>query len=147
MNVGVIGGYECSKKEYKVAQTLGRLIAKEGWILICGGHSGVMEAACLGAKKNGGLTVGILPSSGGEGANPYLDVKIPTGLGYARNILVVRASDVIIAINGKFGTLSEIAFALCEGKPVLGIETWNIKGIIKVKNPQEAIRVVKGLFK
>ena len=143
VNVGVVGGYRCSKAVYKIAEELGSLIANEGWVLVCGGGSGVMEAACRGAKSKGGLTVGILPSYDGHEANRYLDVKIPTGLGYARNVLVVRASDIIIAVDGKYGTLSEISFALNEGKTVVGIETWDIKGVIKVKNPRAAINYIK----
>jgi len=143
MNVAVIGGSECSKEVYKIAKEAGELIAKERWTLICGGSSGVQEAACCGAKEKGGLTVGILPSSDGHEANSYLDVKLPTGLGYARNILVVRTADVIVAIDGKHGTLSEIAFALNEEKKVYGINTWDIKGVIKVKSPQEAIEKIK----
>ena len=146
INVTVVGGYSCSKKAYALAKELGALIAKEGWTLICGGLSGVMEAACLGAKKEGGLTVGILPGATSRDANRYVDVKIPTGLGYARNILVVRSSEVIIAIDGKYGTLSEIAFALSEAKTVIGIGTWNIKGIIKVKTPKVAIKKIKEIF-
>jgi len=143
MNVAVVGGCKCSRKIYKIAQRLGQLIALEGWVLICGGGSGVMEAACKGVKEKGGLTVGILPSFDAREANPYLDIKIPTGLGYARNILVVRAAEAIVAIDGRYGTLSEIAFALNEGKRVYGIETWDIKGTIKVKSPQEAIERIK----
>jgi hypothetical protein len=143
MNIAVIGGDSCSKKVGKVAQQLGELIASQGWVLICGGGSGVMEAACKGAKQKGGFTVGILPGYGGREANPYLDVKIPTGLGYARNILVVRSADFIVAIDGKYGTLSEIAFALNEGKLVYGIATWEIKGVIKVKTPQEAVKRIR----
>lgn len=146
MNVAVIGGYKCSKKAYKIAEKLGFLIAQEGWILICGGGGGVMEAASKGARAGGGLVVGILPSFEGEEANPYLDVKIPTGLGYARNFLIVRAADCLVAVDGKYGTLSEIAFALNEGKRVYGIDTWDIKGIIKVKTPQEAIKRIKKDF-
>jgi uncharacterized protein (TIGR00725 family) len=143
MNVAVIGGYKCSKRHYKLAQRLGELIANEDWILICGGRTGVMEAACRGAKNIGGLTVGILPSYDGKDANAYLDVKIPTGLGYARNVLVVRAADIVIAVDGHYGTLSEIAFAFNENKPVLGIDTWNIKGVIKIRTPEQAIFYIK----
>jgi len=143
LNVAVVGGYECSKKHYKIAQTLGELIAKEGWILVCGGRTGVMEAAAKGAKEKGGLTVGILPSFDAKDANPYIDVKIPTGLGYARNIFVVRAADIIVAVNGKYGTLSEVAFAFNEEKTVIGIDTWDIPGVIKVKTPQEAVAKIK----
>ena len=147
MNVAVIGGHKCSKKVYKIAQRLGSLIAQEGWILICGGGKGVMEAASKGAKEKGGITVGILPTFDESVANSYLDVKIPTGLGYARNFLIVRAADCLIAVDGKYGTLSEIAFALNEGKKVYGIDTWDIKGIVKVKNPQEAIKRIKKDFR
>jgi len=146
MNVAVIGGYKCSKKIYKIAEELGSLVAQQNWVVICGGGSGVMEAVSRGAKREGGITVGILPSFKGEEANPYLDVEIPTGLGYARNFLIVRAADCLVAVDGKYGTLSEIAFALNEGKRVYGIDTWDIKGIIKVKNPQEVIRRIKKDF-
>jgi uncharacterized protein (TIGR00725 family) len=143
MNIAVVGGSTCSKKHAKIAFELGSLIAQEGWILICGGRAGVMQAACRGAKEVGGLTVGILPSYDGKDANPYVDVKIPTGLGYARNTLVVRAADIIVAINGKYGTLSEIAFAFNEDKTVLGIDTWDIPKIIKVKTPKDVIQYIK----
>lgn len=146
MNIAVVGGHKCSEEIYSLAQETGKLIAKKGWILICGGLSGVMEAACKGAKEEGGLTVGILPGYDGRQANNYLDVKIPTGLGYARNILVVRACDVIIAIDGEYGTLSEIAFAFSEGKQVYGINTWDIKGIQEVKTPQQAIEKIGESF-
>lgn len=143
MNIAVIGGSTCAKETYKTAKVTGELIAKEGWILVCGGGSGVMEAVCRGAKKAKGLTIGILPSYGGEEANDYLDIKIPTGLGFVRNTLVVRAADYIIAIDGKYGTLSEIGFALAEGKVVIGINTWDIEGVVKVESSQQAIEEVK----
>jgi hypothetical protein len=146
MNIAVVGGYKCSKKHYKIAQELGRLIAQAGWVLICGGRTGVMEAAARGAKEKGGTTVGILPSYDGKDANCYVDVKIPTGLGYARNVLVVRAADVIVAIDGHYGTLSEIAFAFNEEKPVLGIDTWRIKGVIKVNSPHAAVARIKKIL-
>ena len=143
MNISVIGGYKCSKKSYAAAQKLGRLIAQQGWILICGGGSGVMEAAAKGAKSAAGTTVGILPSYDTGTANDYLDIKIPTGLGYARNILVVRAGAAVVAVDGAYGTLSEIAFALNEKIPVYGIDTWGIDGIIKAKSPQDAVEKIK----
>jgi len=143
VNIAVVGGHKCSKKIYKIAEEVGKLIAQEGWTLVCGGGPGVMEAACKGAKSQKGLTVGILPSFKGQEANKYLDVKIPTGLGYARNVLVVRAAEAIIAIDGAYGTLSEIAFAFNEERPVVGIDTWGIKGVKKVKTPKEAINYIK----
>lgn len=143
MNIAVVGGHSCSEEIYELAYELGKLIAKEGWILVCGGKEGVMEAVCKGAKETGGVTVGILPSYDSNEANSYVDIKIPTGLGYARNALVVRAAEAAIAVSGKEGTLSEIAFALSEKKPVVGISTWEIEGVLKANTPQEAITLVK----
>lgn len=143
MNIAVIGGHKCSKKQAKIAKELGALIAKQGWTLVCGGGPGIMEAVCCGAKLGSGLTVGILPSYDSREANKYLDVKIPTGIGFARNVLVVRAADAVIAIGGNHGTLSEIAFALCEQKKVYTIDSWDIKGAVKVKDPKEAIGKIK----
>lgn len=147
MNISVIGGSKCSKKDYKIARELGRLIAKEGWTLICGGRTGVMEAACRGAKEEGGTTVAILPSLDAKDANAYVDVKIPTGLGYARNVLVVRASEIIVAVSGKYGTLSEIAFAFNEDRHVIGINTWKIKGVVPAETPMQAISQIKRILK
>ena len=143
MNVAVVGGHKCSKKHYEIARRLGRFIAKEGWVLICGGGQGIMEAACQGAEEEGGLTVGILPGYKGEEANAYLDVNLTTGLGLARNVLVVRSAEAVIAVDGEYGTLSEIAFAFNENRPVIGIDTWDIKGVVKVKTPEEAIQYIK----
>jgi len=105
-----------------------------------------MEAACRGAKSQGGITVGILPSYDGKDANSYVDIKIPTGLGYARNILVVRAADIVVAVSGHYGTLSEIAFSFNEEKPIIGINTWKIKGIIKVNSAQAAVARIKKIM-
>ncbi|MDD3296077.1 MAG: TIGR00725 family protein [Candidatus Omnitrophica bacterium] len=147
MNVAVIGGHKCSKRVYKIAQLTGSLIGDRGWVLVCGGGPGVMEAACKGAKSAGGLTVGILPSYDGAEANKFLDVRLPTGFGYARNILVARAADAIIAIDGEYGTLSEIAFALNPPKKlVVGLGTWDIKGVVKAASPKEAINCVEKHF-
>lgn len=113
---------------YKVAEEVGYLIAKKGYVLVCGGLFGVMEAGAKGAKKGGGLTVGILP--GYETfSNPYIDIKIPTGMGQARNVLVISSSDIIVAVGGSYGTLSEIGHALKLGKEVIGYRTWEIEGI------------------
>ena len=103
----------------------------------------MMEAACKGAKSAGARTIGILPGHDKQEANPYVDIPIVTGLGYMRNNLVVKNADIVIAIDGKEGTLSEIAFALQMKKPILGIDTWDIPGVIKVKDAQEAIAWIK----
>jgi len=143
INIAVIGGHKAAKKYLKIAEEAGRLIAQNGWVLVCGGREGVMEAACRGAKAAGGVTVGILPTLDGKDANKYVDIKIPTGMGYARNFLVVRAAQAVIAISGEYGTLSEIAFAFNDGRPVIGVGSWRIKGMIHVKTAQEAIKKVK----
>ncbi len=143
MNIAVIGGHNCSPDIAKIAESAGREIARMGATLICGGLAGVMQAACKGAKSAGGRTVGILPGHDKSEANPYVDIPIVTGLGYMRNNLVVKNADIVIAIDGKEGTLSEIAFTLQMRKPILGIQTWDIPGVIKVKDASEAISWIK----
>ena len=145
--IGVIGSHSCDRKTAKLAQELGKEIAKMGAILVCGGLGGIMQAAAKGAKEHGGITVGILPGENKSDANPFIDIPIATGLGYTRNTLVTTAADIIIALPGKYGTLSEIAFALNAGKTVLGIGAWDIKGIVKTRSPQEAIKKIKKLMK
>jgi len=147
--IGVIGqGRGCSKKLLKLAEDVGREIAKKKATLICGGLKGVMEAACRGAKQEHGLTIGILPGTQKSDANKYVDIPIATGLGEARNSVIVRTADVLIAIGGRYGTLSEIAFALAFGKSVVGLKTWeNIKGITYVESPDEAVKAAFSLLK
>ena len=140
--IGVIGAGDCSDEICELAEKVGQGIAAAGAVLVCGGMGGVMEAAARGAKKQGGVTIGILPGVEKTHANPHIDFPIVTGLGEGRNLLVVRNSDVLIAFPGKFGTLSEIAFALKLGKPVIGLSTWNVSGeIIKAGGAQEAVTI------
>ena len=124
--IAVVGPGEASAEQVAAAEEVGRLLASRGAVLACGGLGGVMEAACRGAKEASGTTVGILPGHDREAANPYVDVAVATGLGEARNALVVRAADALIAVGGGFGTLSEIALALKSGTPVVGIATWEL---------------------
>jgi hypothetical protein len=121
------------------AAEVGRLLAERGAVLVCGGRGGAMEAACRGAKEAGGVTVGILPGSDRSQANPFVDLVLPTGLGEARNALVVGAADVVIAVGGGYGTLSEIALALKAGKRVIGLGTWEIEGVTAVEGPEAAV--------
>lgn len=137
--IGVIGAGKADNELIKLAEDVGRLLAKEGSIIVTGGLGGVMEATCRGAFIEGGITVGILPTFQKEDANPYVKIPIPTGMGEMRNVLIVRASDALIAIGGGYGTLSEIAFALKMGKKVIGLKTWDIEGIIRVNSPEEAV--------
>jgi uncharacterized protein (TIGR00725 family) len=139
--IGVIGAGRADEELLKIAEEVGRFLAKEGVIIITGGLGGVMEAVSRGAYLEGGITLGILPTLRKEDANPYVKIPIPTGLGEMRNSLIVRASDVLIAIGGEYGTLSEIALALKTGKKVVGIKTWNINGIINAKSAQEAVKI------
>lgn len=144
--IGVIGGNTVNKENYEYARIIGCEIAKRKDVVVCGGLSGVMEAVCKGAKTVGGLTIGILPSSSACDANKYIDIAIPTGIGDARNVIIVNAAAGFIAVDGKEGTLSEIAFALKRRKPVVGINTYNLPGIIKEKDPVKAIKILYELL-
>lgn len=138
--IGVVGSAKPSKKTEELAFQTGYEIGKRGAILVCGGLGGVMEAACRGAKEAGGKTLGILPGEDRRDANKWVDIAIPTGLSIARNFIIVRTSDVIIALPGSFGTLSEIAIALNLRKPVIGLSTWDIEApIIRADSPKDAV--------
>ncbi len=144
--IAVIGGSECSPQEAKLAEEIGRELARQGAILVCGGLGGIMEAACKGANSQGGVTIGILPGGNGKAANPYVQIPIVTNLGEARNVVVVKSAQAVIAIGGSYGTLSEIGHALRNGIPVIGLNTWSLsrKGhldssIIPAQNPAEAV--------
>jgi uncharacterized protein (TIGR00725 family) len=146
--IGVIGASQPPEELLPIAEKVGEEIGKRGGVLICGGMGGIMESACKGAKSEGGITVGILPTMTRDSANPYIDIPIVTGMGYARNIIVVLSSEAIIAIGGAYGTLTELAFALHFNIPVVGIRTWRaeseyteVKGIIYVDEPEEAVRM------
>ena len=141
--IGVIGGHRCNQRTARVAYEVGKGIAALGAILVCGGLGGVMQAAAKGAKENGGVTVGILPGEYKEDANPFIDIPIATGLGNMRNTLVATAADIVVALPGKYGTLSEIGFALNAGKIVLGLGAWNIKGVVRTRTPQKTISKIK----
>jgi uncharacterized protein (TIGR00725 family) len=124
------------------AEQVGRELGSRGVVLICGGLGGVMEAACRGAKDAGGVTVGMLPGLDRSDANPYVDVVIATGLGEARNALVVNAAEALIAVGGGYGTLSEIGLALRAGKRVVGLGTWEVEGVEALDSPETAVETV-----
>lgn len=146
-HIGVIGAGDCSDAVAGLAREVGFEIGRRGWILICGGLGGVMTAAAEGCVEAGGTTVGILPGMEKAAANPFITIPLPTGLQEGRNLLVVRASDVLIAIAGGYGTLSEIALALKGGKPVIGLETWkDIPGITYAASAREAIGAAASLL-
>jgi uncharacterized protein (TIGR00725 family) len=144
--IAVVGGGKCTPEEAAIAEAVGRELARRGAILVCGGLGGIMEAACKGASNEGGMTIGILPSDKPDTANPYVQVPIATGLGEARNLVIVRAAGAVIAVSGEYGTLSEIAFALKNNKPVIGLDTWSlhkggkdVQAIIPAENPIDAV--------
>ncbi len=145
--ITVIGESHASPEIAKLAEEVGVEIAKAGAVLVCGGLKGVMEAAAKGAKSANGVTIGILPSSKKEDANPYIDYPILTGIGYARNKLVVKTGDAIVAVGGSYGTLSELAFALGYKIPVVGLNTWQMinhdgqmdQSIHRVNTAKEAV--------
>ncbi len=138
--IAVIGGSETTDKNLKIAEEVGTLIAKKGAILITGGLGGVMEYASRGAKQSGGLVIGILPGTDKRTANEYVDIPIVTGMSHARNTIIARTADCAIAIDGKYGTLSEIAYCFIFNVPVIGINTWKIDApIIHVKTAKEAV--------
>ena len=141
MFIGVIGAGDCNDDVAAKAEAVGREIAKRGGVLICGGLGGVMEAAAKGAASQGGLTIGILPTSHKKNANPYIDIAICTGMGQARNAIIALTSDVLIAVGGEYGTLSEIALGLKAGKPVISLGGWNIKGMLIANNAEEAVKM------
>jgi uncharacterized protein (TIGR00725 family) len=137
--VAVVGPGDAAPDQAAAAEAVGRELARRGAVLVCGGLGGAMEAACRGAREGGGATLGILPGADRRQANPYVDVAVPTGLGEARNALVVRAADALIAVGGAYGTLSEIALGLKAGKPVIGLGSWEIDGVEPVREPAEAV--------
>ena len=124
--VGVIGGRDCTPEDARLAFEVGRGIAREGWVLVCGGGGGIMAEASRGARQAGGVSLGILFEDSRQEANPYLSYSVVTGMGVARNALVVKSCDVVVAVAGAFGTLSEIALANNVGIPVIGLASWRI---------------------
>jgi uncharacterized protein (TIGR00725 family) len=144
--VGIIGGNVPDAASRRNAEEMGRLIAENGYILVNGGMKGVMEASARGAKAAGGFVIGILPGKSVDDCNHYVDVAIPTGLGYMRNAMVVLNADILVAIDGSYGTLSEIAYARIYNRTVFGLNTWNIEGVIPMESPEDVIRRINEYF-
>jgi len=139
IRVAVVGGSLCTPEILGIAEELGAELARRGCIVITGGLGGVMEASSRGAKKEGGLTIGILPGYHAGDANDYVDIPIVTGMSHARNAILVRSADAIIAVDGQYGTLSEIALGLNMGIPVVGLKTWDIEGAFSAGTVIEAV--------
>lgn len=145
--IGVIGSSKADPDVLRLAEEVGEAIAKCGAAVVCGGLSGVMEAVCRGARRCGGLTIGIIPSDQKSDANQYVQIPIVTGMGVGRNVMLVKTADVLIAVGGEFGTLSEIAHALNLGKTVIGLRTWKLEkahtrpipNLVEVEDPKKAV--------
>lgn len=141
--VAVIGASKATEQNLKDAKKVGRLIAQNGWTLINGGLGGVMEAASQGATEAGGIVVGLLPGKDPGSANSFVTITIATGMNWGRNAIIAQAAEVLIAIGGSHGTLSELAMAITHKKKVFGLGSWEIEGVIPVKNPQQAIELAE----
>ena len=146
MQVAVVGGGVCSPEVGETAERLGRLLAEKGHILISGGLGGVMEAVCRGAREAGGVTLGILPGEKRD-ANAYVSIAVATGMGHARNVIIIENCHAVIALPGEHGTLSEIALALKMNRPVISLGSWDIAGTIKAKDPDEALELLERTFR
>jgi uncharacterized protein (TIGR00725 family) len=138
ITISVIGGHDASTEVEQLAHKIGQIIAKMGCVLVCGGLAGVMKAACKGAKDAGGQTVGLLPGKDKADANPYVDIALPTTIGYARNVMVASSADIIVALPGSHGTRCEISYGMVYKRPIIDLGNWNIEGMIKVKDIKEA---------
>ncbi len=153
--IGVLGGSNCTRDIAKKAETIGRLIAEGNARLVCGGLDGVMKYSCKGAKSAGGLTIGILPGIERSDANEFVDIPIATGINIARNVIIINTADILIAVDGGYGTLSEIAFALNLEKPVIALDTWYVETagkvddelFFRVHSPEEAVKLAFKLIK
>jgi uncharacterized protein (TIGR00725 family) len=145
--IGIIGGNAPDAESLKNAERMGELIAQNGYILVNGGMRGVMEASARGAKSAGGFVLAIVPGKSRDEGNPISDIVIPTGLGYMRNPLVVLNADILVAIDGSYGTLSEIAYCKIYNRTVFGLNTWDIDGVIPMSSPEEVIQKINDYFK
>lgn len=138
--LAVIGGGVCDERVAALAEAVGEEAARRGLVLVCGGLGGVMEAACRGARRHRGTTIGLLPSYDRGTGNPWLEIALPTGLGHARNVLVVAASDAVVALAGEHGTASEIHLARVLGKPVVACCAWEeVEDVVHATSPREAV--------
>jgi len=144
--IAVIGGSDCTPEESRLAEEVGRELARKDAVLICGGLGGIMEAACKGASAEGGLTIGILPGGSRQAANQYVQIPVVTNLGEARNVIVVKSAEAVIAVGGGYGTLSELGHALRNGIPVVGLNTWSLSrkeqpdnSIVLARDPADAV--------
>ena len=147
MIIAVVGGNRASSRLLAEAESVGRELARQGCTLICGGRGGIVEAACRGARAEGGHTIGVLPGADSSDMNAYVEFPIVTGMGFARNVIIVRTAEAVIAIGGAYGTLSEVAHALNLDKPVIGLHTWRFRNdnvddspVVRAKDAEDAVK-------
>lgn len=141
IQIGVVGAGDCDPEVARQAEGVGRAVARAGAVLVCGGLGGVMEAAARGARDEGGFTLGLLPGVNRQAANSFIDCAVATGLGHFRNFLIAQTADALVAVAGRYGTLSEISMALTLGKPVVGLGSWEIDGVTRAGSPEEAVKL------
>ena len=147
ITISVVGGSTIGTSVEDLAEKVGTMIAELDCIMVCGGLGGAMEAAAKGAKKAGGITIGILPGKEKDDANPHIDIALPTSIGYARNTIVACSADIIVALPGSYGTNSEICYGLVYNRPVIDLGSWNIDGMIDTKNLEDAREKIKKIIK
>ena len=147
ITISVIGGSTINSKVGKLAHKVGEIVAKVGGILVCGGLGGAMLAASRGAQEGGGLTIGVLPGKSKTDANPFIDIALPTSIGFSRNVIIACSADIIIALPGSNGTRCEISYGLVYDRPVIDLGGWKIPGMIKVKNLKDTERKIRSLIK
>jgi len=144
--IAIVGAGKCSRKLRDMAAEAGKYVAEQGGVVVCGGLGGVMEGAARGAREGGGCSIGILPGDDPNDANEFIDYAVPTGCGEARNVMVIRTADAVIAFPGKYGTLSEMAFALKMKKPLVSVSAWKLgDDIHQVSDPIDAARTAMEL--
>ena len=147
ITVSVIGSHDFDVNVEDLIYNVGKIVAEVGCILVCGGLGGAMEVASKGAKEAGGLTVGLLPGTDKKDANPYIDIALPTSIGFARNAMVACSADIIVALPGSYGTESEICYGMVYKRPVINLGNWNIPGMISVKDLADFKRCLQQLVK
>jgi len=145
ITISVVGGHDCDQKVDQLAHKVGEIVAQMDCVLVCGGLLGTMQAACQGCKEAGGTTIGILPGKNKTDANPYVDIALPTSIGFARNTIVACSADIVVALPGSYGTESEICYALVYKRPVIDLGGWKINGMIPVAGIEEAQQKIKEL--
>lgn len=146
ITISVFGSHDCDEKVAYLAHKIGKIVADMECVLVCGGLSGAMEAACRGCKEAGGTTIGLLPGKNKADANQYVDIALPTSMGFSRNAMVACSADIAVALPGSYGTESEICYALVYKRPVIDLGGWNIKGMIPVSGIEEAEEKIREII-